>query len=498
MNGNRRILAARMPRALGWIVTVTVIASACNAAASPVPSSGASPVAAAPSVVTITPAPLPDTGPGPNGGVIVRWFIGLGTGGQPQHVEAEQKIAADFNAAQKEIFLSVEIYDNKVAANILKTQIAAGTAPDIIGPVGVEGLNLFRDQLLDLTPLVASQNYDTSKVDPALNDFWKLGEDNALIGLPFATYPSFLYYNKDLFDEAGLPYPPAKVGEQYQGKDWDMAAVRELGMKLTVDKDGNDATSADFDPENVVQWGFDVQWADNSPLAETALFGASSFLAEDGTTAQIPEPVATGEKWFNDGVWKDHFIPNANQINSDLLDKGNLFESGNLAMNASHSWYTCCINPAPPAAPKVKSFGFAVLPSHDGKITAKLHADTFSLLKTSKHPDLAFKAMAILLDSADLLTIYGAFPADKSKQEAFFTSVDATFPGITLDWTVPQAMLAFPDIPNHQAFVPNYAKAKAAWQTFQNKYRTESGVDIDAELATLKTTLQGIFDEVAP
>ena len=104
----------------------------------------------------------------------------------------------------------------------------------------------------------------------------------------------------------------------------------------------------------------------------------------------------------------------------------------------------------------------------------------------------------ILLDSADLLTIYGAFPADKSKQEAFFTSVNATFPGVTLDWTVPQAMLAFPDIPNHQAFVPNYAKAKAAWQTFQNKYRTESGVDIDAELATLKTTLQGIFDEVAP
>ena len=41
-----------------------------------------------------------------------------------------------------------------------------------------------------------------------------------------------------------------------------------------------------------------------------------------------------------------------------------------------------------------------------------------------------------------------------------------------------------------------YAKAKAAWQAFQNKYRTAAGVDIDAELATLKTTLQGIFDEV--
>jgi multiple sugar transport system substrate-binding protein len=481
---------------------VTILAGACGATsvASQGPAAAAGSASPAPTaqIVQVTPAPLPDTGPGPNGGTIVRWFIGLGTGGQPQHVAAEQKIAADFNAAQKEIFLSVEIYDNKVAANILKTQIAAGTAPDIIGPVGVEGLNLFRDQLLDLTPLVASQKYDTSKVDPALNDFWKLGEGNALVGLPFATYPSFLYFNKDLFDEAKLPYPPTKEGELYQGKPWDMAAVRDLGMKLTVDKNGNDATSASFDAANVVQWGFDMQWADNSPLAETSLFGASSFVAADGKTAQIPDQVSTGEKWFNDGVWKDHFIPNANQINSDLLDKGNEFESGNLAMNESHSWYSCCINPAAPAKPKVKNFGFAIAPSYNGTITAKLHADTFSLLKTTKHPELAFKAMAQLLGSADLLTIYGAFPADKSQQAAFFKSVDAVYPTQKLDWTVPTAMLAHPDIPNHQAYVPNYAKSKAAWQAFQNKYRTAAGVDIDTELATLKTTLQGIFDEVAP
>ena len=505
MNGTRRTPGAGKARSLGLIVAIALVGGACNSTASPSASGGqpqSSQVAVAPSVapsvVTITPQPLPDTGPGPNGGTIVRWFIGLGTGGQPQHIAAEQKIAADFNAAQKEVFLSVEIYDNTVAANILKTQIASGTGPDIIGPVGVEGLNLFRDQLLDLSSLITSQNYDLSKVDPALNEFWKLGEGNAQVGLPFATYPSFLYYNKDLFDEAKLPYPPSKVGEKYQGKDWDMATLREVAMKLTVDANGNDATSSSFDPNNVVQWGFDVQWADNSPLAETALFGASSFVGPDGKTAQIPEPVSVGEKWFNDGVWKDHFIPNANQINSDLLDKGNLFESGNLAMNETHSWYTCCINPAAPAKPKVKNFGFAIAPSHNGKITAKLHADTFSMLKGSKHPDLAFKAMATLLQSADLLTIYGAFPADKTKQDAFFKSVDAAYPNVKLDWSVPQAMLAFPDIPNHQAYVPNYAKAKAAWQAFQNKYRTSAGVDIDAELATLKTTLQGIFDEATP
>jgi multiple sugar transport system substrate-binding protein len=489
---------------------ITVIAGACNASASPSPSAASSSSASAspgavatqtplpsPSTVNITPPPIA-AGPGPNGGTVVRWFIGLGGGTQPAQIGPEQAFITAYNASQKDVYLQYEIVDNTQAANILKTEIAAGNAPDIIGPVGVEGLNLFRDQLLDLAPLIAKTSYSVPGVDPKLVDFFKLGENNATVGVPFATYPSFLYFNKDLFDEAKLPYPPTKVGEMYQGKPWDMAALRDLAMKLTVDKSGNDATSSSFDPNNVVQWGFDMQYADNSPLAETSLFGASSFLAADGKTAQIPTQVSTGEKWYNDGVWKDHFIPSASQINSDLLDKGNEFESGNLAMNESHSWFTCCIYPAAPAKPKIKQFGFAIAPSYNGTITAKLHADTFSLLKTTKVPDAAFKAMTALVASSELLTLYGAFPANPAQQDAFFKATDANFPGVKLDWSIPQAMLAYPDVPNHQSWVPNYAKAKAAWQAFQNKYRSTAGVDIDAELATLKTTLQGIFDEAAP
>ena len=490
---------------IALLAITAILVTACGGATtSPSATAAASASAAAAASATptpppaVTPEPLASDAPGPNGGVVVRWFVGLGAGGQPQQLQAEAEFVNAFNASQKDVYIALEIQNNNVAANILKTQIAAGNAPDIIGPVGVEGLNLFRDSLLDLQPLIDKTGYSVAGVDPKLVEFFKLGENNATVGVPFATYPSFLYYNKDLFKEAGLPTPPTKVGDLYEGKPWDMTALRELAMKLTVDKNGNDATSADFDPANVVQWGFDMQYADNSPLAEASLFGGSSFLAADGKTAQIPEQISIGEKWFNDGVWKDHFIPNANQINSDLLDKGNEFESGNLAMNESHSWFTCCVYPAAPAKPKVKDFGFAIAPAYNGTITAKLHADTFSLLESTKVPDAAFKAMTALVASGELLTLYGAFPADPSKQDAFFKATDANFPGVKLDWSVPQAMLSYPDIPNHQSFVPNYAKAKPAWQAFQNKYRTTEGVDIDAELATLKTTLQGIFDEVAP
>ena len=192
--------------------------AAATSAASAAPASASAAAAATPSAtpLAITPAPIAQ-GPGPNGGKVVRWFIGLGSGGKPEQVAAEQKFADGLQRRRRRtIYLSVEIYDNSVAANQLQIQIAAGNPPDIIGPVGVEGLNIFRDNLLDLAPLITSQNFDMTKFDPALADFFKMGKNGATIGVPYATYPSFIYYNKKLFDEAKLPYPPTKVGEHVQ------------------------------------------------------------------------------------------------------------------------------------------------------------------------------------------------------------------------------------------------------------------------------------------
>jgi multiple sugar transport system substrate-binding protein len=492
----RRRLAA------AW-AAVALVATACGSSAvpsgSPAPASQAPSAApassepvASPSLVAITPAPVGAVGP--NGGTVIRWFIGLGAGAQPQQIAAERPFADDFNASQSDIYLSTEIEDNKVAKDILQTQIAAGNPPDIIGPVGVEGLNLFRDQLLDLSPLVQSQNFDLSKVDPSLVEFWKMGTGGAMIGVPYAVYPSFLWYNKALFDEADLPYPPTKVGDTYQGKPWDMNAVRELGMKLTVDKNGNDATSSSFDPNSVVQWGYDMQFADSSRIAEASLFGASLPIDADGKTATIPDQLKTAMHWYADGVWKDHFIPTNNQINSDLLSKGSEFASGNLAMMEGHTWFTCCVWPAAPAKPVVKDFAWAVAPSYNGTTTAKLHADTFSIMKGSKHPELAFTALKAMVDSNELLVDYGAFAANADKRQSLIDAINEQFKGIKLDWSVPQAMLGYPDIPNHQAYLPNYGKTKAALQAFWNVYRTKSDVNVDAELDTLKSTLQGIYD----
>jgi len=453
---------------------LAILVGACNSSASPSPSApGASSAATAaaqtalpsPSTVNITPAPIA-AGPGPNGGTVVRWFIGLGAGTQPAQIGPEQAFITEYNKSQKDVYLQYEIVDNTQAANILKTEIASGNAPDIIGPVGVEGLNLFADQLLDLKAQIAATGYTSTGVDKPLVDFFNsLGQNGATVGLPFAVYPSFIFYNQDLFEEAGLPLPPTKVGDTYDGKPWDLDALRTLAMKLTVDKNNKDATESGFDANNIVQWGFDSQYMDNyNARAETAFFGSGALLDADGKTAVIPDYIAQGEKWYNDGVWKDHFIPTAAQVASDLLSGGSEFGSGNLAIDEGHTWFTCCVTPAAPKKPF--KFGFAVNPTVNGKITSPLHADTFSILKTTKVPDAAFKALQAMVASSELLTAYGAMPADQTKQQAWFDSIDKNFPGMKLNWDVAKAMLAYPDVPNHQSFVPDYAKVRSAMQAF--------------------------------
>ena len=280
---------------------VAIVAAACGGStATPAPSVAAArpPPSAAPSATPeptplLTPAPIDASVPGPNGGQIIRWFVGLGAGGQPQQIQVQTDFVTAFNndpANKDKAYISLEIYDNKVAANILKTQIAAGNAPDIIGPVGVEGLNLFIDQLADLQPLIDSTGYDMSKYPGRMADFFKIGKGGATIGVPFGTYPSFLWYNKKLFDEAKLPYPPTKVGDLYEGKPWDMAAVRDAGHEAHRRQERQRRHQRRLRSRRTSSSGASTpSGPTTAPTAETALFGAGSFLADDGKTAQIPD-----------------------------------------------------------------------------------------------------------------------------------------------------------------------------------------------------------------
>jgi multiple sugar transport system substrate-binding protein len=484
---------------LALVGVVALAAGACNSAVSPTPKASGEPSAAAAAgpasvaPVAVTPKPV-KTGEGgltADGKVLTRWFVGLGTGAQPDQIADEQAVVTEFNESQDKIVLSLEIYQNTTAYDILSTQIAAGNPPDIIGPVGFRGFYGYGDQLLDLAPLIKKAGFDTSDMDPAILEAYSKGFGGQ-VGIPFAIYPSFIYYNKDLFDEAGVPYPPHKIGEKYDGKDWNWDTLTELAKKLTVDTAGNDATASNFDKQHIDQWGYYMQWTD--PRGWGTQRGAGSVVDASGKAA-IPENWVEAWQWYYDGMWKDHTIPTGTENRSDALGPDNAFQSGNVAMDFVHLWYTCCAWPDK-GTPKTPHWDIAVPPADaSGTTTAKLHADTFGIMQKSAHPDEAFQVLTYLLDNDKLLARYGALPAVKSKQATFFADLDKRFAPNKIDWQVALDMLAHPDVPSHEADMPNFLKSDAAIKAFQEKLITTEGLDIPKEAETLRTQLQSLFDE---
>ncbi len=426
--------------------------------------------------------------------VKVRWFVGLGTGTREEQIEPQEKLVEQFNGMQDEVELVLEIVANAQAFDVLATQAAAGNAPDLVGPVGIRGRDSFKGSWLDMQPLVDAAGYDLSDFDPALVDFFRV-EDEGLLGLPFGIYPSFIFVNKDLFDEADLPYPPQKYGEPYvdadgNEKEWNMDTVRELAMELSVDKNGNAATEANFDPENISQFGFGIQWTDARGYG--TLFGAGNLVDENGN-AQIPEVWKEGWKWVRDAMWKDDFHPNGANGNSDYMGQGNWFQTGNIAMDYIHLWYAgCCMG-------ELKAnWDTAVVPSYKGQTTAKMHADTFVIMKDSKVPEAAFKVLEYLISpegAAKLLPVYGAMPARLSMQDEYFTTFnEEKFPGQEINWQVVKDSMAYPDVPSHEAWMPSMLETTARYNEFWTKVTNEPEIDMDAEIEALQADIQKIFD----
>ena len=424
--------------------------------------------------------------------VEIEWYVGLGTGTNPEQIPVQEEQVALFNEEHDDIELVLTVVDSEVAEQDLATRLPTNP-PDIIGPIGVRGLQGYGDSLLDLTDYIESAGVDRSSIPEPLWEVYQL--DGKQIGVPMAVYPSFIYYNKALFDEADIPYPPQEVGEQYEGEDWTWETVRDLAMRLTVDTNGNDATSPDFDPESIDVWGLDAQFTNNDPRAWSTIFGgAGSAVAEDGTTAQWPDNWREGLQYFYDGMWVDHFIPTKPEVDA-IEPNGNSFQTGRIAMDVVHQWYVCCIYPTEGEAP-VSDWDIAVLPEGpDGNVTSKLHADTVGILDTTEDPDAAFVVLDWIRQNPALLEAWGALPAVTAQQDAFFDALDERFAPVEVDWNVSVQMLEYPDIPNHEAFMPNFSEANAANGEFGSTLWTTPGLDLQAELDAHVERLQSIFDE---
>ncbi|QOT08314.1 sugar ABC transporter substrate-binding protein [Paenibacillus sp. JNUCC32] len=125
----------------------------------------------------------------------------------------------------------------------LDTQIAAGQAPDVWLSDGVYVMKYAqRGAAKDLTDWIAKD----LKADEYYGLDFNKDADGRYWGVPQGIQVGVLFYNKDLFDKAGVAYPT---------NEWTWEDLKASAAKLTVDAGGKTAEDTGFDAASVNQFG---------------------------------------------------------------------------------------------------------------------------------------------------------------------------------------------------------------------------------------------------
>ena len=149
--------------------------------------------------------------------------ITWGMWGSPEEIATHQRVADAFMAEHPDI--TVEIWGQPWGDYFTKIQTlwASGDAeaiPDVAFLSPIQGYAA-SGVLEPLNPYIEASGYDTGDYWPSLLEFGTF--DGTIYGLPRDIGLEVLYYNKDIFDEAGVAYPD-------ESWTWDdlLAAAEEL------------------------------------------------------------------------------------------------------------------------------------------------------------------------------------------------------------------------------------------------------------------------------
>ncbi len=477
-------MTPRTLRLATGLVAVAMLAGACGGSATPT----AAPATEAPTPTAAPATEAPATAAAP---VEIKWFVGLGTGDNMDvQVPVEQQVVDDWNAAHPDIHVTLEVVPNTSAKDTLLTENASGNPPDVVGPAGVSGSNGFYGQWADLTPYITSSNYDLSQFPDAAVKAFQVGGQGQL-GLPFAMYPSFMFYRPSLFDEAGLNQPPKAYDEKYTMPDgtqvdWNWDTITKIGQLLTVDANGKDATSPDFNPKKVVQYGYHQPW--NGAPEWGTWFKPGSFYDPETKAIAVPDGWAEAWQWMHDSVFKFHIQPSFDTTAAVEWGEQNAFPTGKIAMAMSYTWYTCCLGETIQG-----DWNIAPAPSYDGQVSPDLNADTFRISAGSKHPAEAFQFLSYLVGEAapKLLVIYGGMPARPEQQDSFFAELDKQFTQ-GVNWDVARQSLERAAHPSAEAYFPNYLKYRSyIYEDFSVKLMKDPALDVASYISeTMLPTLQ--------
>ena len=395
--------------------------------------------------------------------VKIQIMVGFGTGTDPSQIAVHEELQEEFNrtvGAEKGIeleFLTVPYSD---AATKFTTLVAAGMSPDICGPVGVMGVAQFIDEWLDLTPYIEKDGIDLSQYDEQLveSNRYNVDGQNKLVGLPIGYYPSALFYNEDIYDRAGLEYPPTEWGTA----EWTYDKLYEQARQMTIDQWGEDANSEEFDMDNVVQYGYDgTDW---SPWRAWV----GKFFDENGksvalgmtddyktATMDSPEWVHAFEE-LERMIYVEKVRPKSDAAaGASLFGDADPLGSNRLGVWETFSWMSYAFE----SWDANFSWNIGAIPAMDGHVVSATNIDTFVMCRSGKHPDEAWEVYKWLFSDAVYAKLnhnYGGIPALKALQSQWLDEQKAERPNI--NWQVLLDAGEYADNPNNESWVPGYSE----------------------------------------
>lgn len=274
--------------------------------------------------------------------------------GTPDEAESVQATADRYNASQDRITVKIMAIPNETYVTKLNTMATAKALPDcgIMNEAGV--LQFAENGLL----------YDVSEMygpnDSRPLDSLTFKYKGKPVAYSAANEILLLYYNKKMFDKAGVPYPPSNTAQAWT---WDQFV--ETAKLLTLDANGNNAKSSSFDSKNIVQYGCMVEnftWQ----LEVWCLSNGSGFYKKDGSGVTINDPAAV------EAIQKVadlHLVHKVAPLSTGLTDDGmqRSIIAGTTAMATGGQWNvgTCLAS----WRDEGNDYGVAVLPYMKDKVT---------------------------------------------------------------------------------------------------------------------------------
>ncbi len=321
------------------------------------------------------------------------------------------------------------------------TMLSSGAADfDVFSVNGVGLLSTYSDLagLYDLTEYIERDAIDTVIYGPSMNDMIMDGKH---LVLPYRSSCFGLFYNKDIFDEAGEPYP--------ENITWDEYA--EIAARLT-----------NGEGETKIWGGFIPDWM-RAPI--TTIQEGSNLVDDD--LSPISGWLERLNLWYN--IDQSHM--SFAEMKSTKVDWIKFFEGGTVAMLPNGEWTISLLNADAAAGNHDINWDVAPLPvinEGDALISPGGLSTYMGIYANSENPDAAFELIKFVSgeEAAMLLAGDGILPAfvSESVKTTFVDSSGVSGAGALLS---AETYLESLNIPEMSAINQAYDEEKELYLTGQ-------------------------------